>query len=43
MSIKFGSIVFVLMAMFIAKLSIDNIQTAEAQDNMNNSRKISSK
>jgi hypothetical protein len=34
MSIKFGSIVFVILAMFIAKVSMENFQTAEAREEM---------
>lgn len=32
MSIKFGSIVFLLMALFIVKISIESIESAEAQE-----------
>jgi len=32
MSIKFSSIVFMILALFIAKLSIENFQTAQADD-----------
>lgn len=40
MSIKFSSIVFLLLALFIAKLSIENFQTAQATEN---SREIASR
>ena len=40
MSIKFGSIIFILIAMFAAKLSIDNIQAAQAQDQFSSSGKV---
>jgi hypothetical protein len=32
MSIKFGSIVFLFLAIFIAKLSIENLNEAQASD-----------
>lgn len=32
MSIKFGSIIIVIVAMFVAKISIENFNTAEAQE-----------
>ena len=37
MSIKFGSILFVILALFVAKLSFENININESQN-----RKISS-
>lgn len=35
MSIKFSSIVFVIMILFVAKLSLDNMSSAEARDQVN--------
>ncbi len=32
MSIKFGSIIFVIMAVFLMKLSFDNYSSAQAND-----------
>ncbi|MEE2671775.1 MAG: hypothetical protein VYA54_08695 [Bdellovibrionota bacterium] len=32
MSIKFGSIIFVILAVFIVKLSFDNYSSAQAND-----------
>ena len=32
MSIKFGSIIIVMVAIFVAKISIENFNTAEAQE-----------
>ncbi len=32
MSIKFGSIIIVMVAMFVAKISIENFNTAEARE-----------
>jgi hypothetical protein len=32
MSIKFGSIIFVILTLFVAKLSIENFNQAQAED-----------
>lgn len=42
MSIKFSSIVFVLFTLFIAKLTLENFQTAQAQENQNRESRIKS-
>lgn len=34
MSIKFGSVVLLILVMFFVKLSIDNVQTAQAGDRL---------